>query len=90
MRLQNELNEAIKRFKQINKTELTNSIKAIVKEQNYKNLETRVNWLCLHAVYTDKEIVNLMETYECNDDHINTLAKNAFKALNIDLKTFEA
>ena len=89
MKLEKELREATKRFKQIDKGELINSIKTIVKDKNYKNLETRILWLCLHAVYTDKEIVNLMEAYKCNDSHIETLARNAFKVLDIDLKTFE-
>lgn len=66
------------RFKTINKGLLENHIKAVKENGGYNNLSNRIAWDCLHATFKSQEICDWYDKYACNDNHITTLAVNAF------------
>ena len=77
MKLKPELDLVVAKFKQIrNLEEYAETLK---KSGNYKDFETRLAWDCLHAVMPSSTICEWYEKYDCNDDHITTLAKTALK-----------
>ena len=47
----------------------------------YKDFNTRLSWDCLRAVIGSSGICELYEKYDCNDTHIDTLAKRALRAV---------
>ena len=51
------------------------------KSGNYKDFETRLAWDCLRAVTGTKTICDWYDEYDCNDSHIETLAKRALNAV---------
>lgn len=85
MKLKEELNEAIKRYSTIDKEKAKETIKTVYLSKEYNNLKSRIYWLFFNSFYTGEEVVELHEKYKCNDTHIETLAKNAFNSLGIDI-----
>ena len=45
----------------------------------YKDFETRLAWDCLRAVTRSSVICEWYNKYDCNDSHIDTLAKQALR-----------
>ena len=80
MKLKPELDKVTKAFEGI-KHLIPEHVKIVKQQGNYKDLETRIAWDCLRATMGTKWICNLYDQYDCNDDHITTLAKQALKAV---------
>lgn len=81
MKLKNELNNTIKEFKKIKHLipKQIEYLKQEEKEGKCKDLETRLAWDCLHATIPSSQICKWYKQYNCNDNHIATLAKRALK-----------
>ncbi len=80
MKLKPELDAVIKKFQGI-KHLIPKHVELVKQEGNYKDLEVRIAWDCLRAVMGTKWICNLYDRYNCNDNHITTLAKKALKTV---------
>ena len=80
MKLKAELNTVIKALQGI-KHLIPEHVELVKREGRYKDLETRIAWDCLRAVMGTKWICSLYDRYDCNDDHITTLAKKALKTV---------
>ena len=78
MKLQAELENVTNRFEKI-KNQIIPYAKQLKASNNYHDFETRLAWDCLHATFTSAEISDWYNKYNCNDDHITTLAKKALK-----------
>lgn len=78
MKLQNELANVISAFETV-KQKIPAYIEQVKKEGNYKDLETRIARDLLYATKGTKWICALYDRYDCNDDHIDTLAKQALR-----------
>ena len=77
MKLANELDFVVEKFKQIKNLE---DYAAKLKESGeYNDFETRLAWDCLRATIPSSTICEWYEKYGCTDDHITTLAKKALK-----------
>lgn len=77
MKLKNELNFVIEKFKKLeNLKEYAEELKA---EGNYNDFETRLAWDALRASVGTNTICKWYDQYNCNDKHITTLAKRALK-----------
>lgn len=88
MKLKNELQNVILRFNELDKDSIIKHIESVVESKEYKDLETRITWDIFRVCYNAKEVCELYEKYNCNDTHIDTLVKRAFKELNIDLTKY--
>lgn len=66
------------RFKKIYIKNLEDHIEAVKASDDYNNLKTRIAWDCLRSCFTSAEICSWYNKYDCNDSHIDTLAKKAF------------
>ena len=77
MKLANELDFVVEKFKQINCLE--EYAVNLKKYGLYKDFETRLAWDCLRMTIPSNTICEWYEKYGCNDDHITTLAKKALK-----------
>jgi hypothetical protein len=82
MKLQNELNGLIEKLETI-KTKIPPYAEQLKNTGGYKNFENRLAWDCLHAVVPVSVICEWYTKYDCNDEHISTLAR---KALNVVLR----
>jgi len=78
MKLQNELHNVISAFEAV-KEKIPAYIEWVKKEGNYQDLETRIAWDLLHATKGSAWICELYNRYDCNDDHIDTLARRALR-----------
>ena len=79
MKLANELDFVVEKFKQIQNLE---DYAAKLKESGeYNDFETRLAWDCLRATIPSSTICEWYEKYGCTDDHITTLAKKALKTI---------
>lgn len=78
MKLQNELNTVIKALQGI-KHLIPEHVELVKREGNYKDLETRIARDCLRAAMGTKWICDLYDRYDCTDDHIDTLARQALR-----------
>ncbi len=77
MKLAQEFDGLVQKFKQIkNLEEYAEQLKAT---GNFKDFETRLAWDCLRATVPVEVRCSWYEKYNCNDDHITTLAKKALK-----------
>ena len=77
MKLANELDFVVEKFKQIkNLEEYAETLK---KSGEYNDFETRLGWDCLRATVPTETICEWYEKYGCNDEHITTLVKKALK-----------
>lgn len=77
MKLANELNFVIERFKSI--TNLDNYAIILEERGGFNNFETRLAWDCLHATVPSSTICEWYDKYNCTDDHITTLIKKALQ-----------
>jgi len=80
MKLKPELDTVTKAFQSI-KHLIPEHVELVKQQGNYKDLETRIAWDCLSAVMGTKWICSLYDQYNCNDDHITTLAKKALRTV---------
>ena len=77
MKLANELDFVVDRFKQIkNLEEYAVELK---KYGLYKDFETRLAWDCLRKTISSGIICEWYNKYNCTDEHITTLAKKALR-----------
>ena len=77
MKLQNELEFVVDKLKGLkNLKEYAEELKA---EGNYQDFETRLAWDALRAAVGTNTICTWYDKYNCNDKHIDTLAKKALK-----------
>lgn len=77
MKLANELDFVVEKFKQIRNLE--NYAATLKKSGDYNDFETRLAWDCLRMTIPSSTICEWYEKYGCTDDHITTLAKKALK-----------
>ena len=80
MKLQAELKNVTEKLEKI-KDRIIPYAEELKKSGEYNNFENRLAWDCLRAVIKTKEICNWYKKYNCNDNHITTLAKRALKAV---------
>lgn len=78
MKLSDELPEFIKRLTPL-KEAIQEHSRVLKESGNYKDFQTRLAFDCLHKVYSSNEVCNWYKLYNCNDTHIETLAKKAVK-----------
>lgn len=77
MKLKNELDFTIDRMKKIpNLKEYAEELKKV---GGYKDFETRLAWDALRVAVGTQKICKWYDEYNCNDNHIETLAKRALK-----------
>lgn len=82
MKLKNELDYTVNQFKKIKNLE---SYAEKLKETgNYKDFGTRLAWDCIHATIPSEIVCGWYDKYNCNDDHITTMAKAALRELKIN------
>lgn len=77
MKLKALLPEVESRFKTIPAEVLTKHIAKVKADGKYKDLTTRISWDLLHATFNPNEICDWYKQYNCNDDHITTLVREA-------------
>ena len=77
MKLTNELDFVVEKFKQIKSLE--EYAVTLKKYGLYKDFETRLAWDCLRLTISTDVICEWYNKYNCNDEHITTLAKKALK-----------
>lgn len=78
MKLQKELKPLINDFNKI-KDQIPAHVKKVKQDNNYKDLEVRIAYDCLRTVRSPQDICQWYDKYNCNDEHITTLAKRALK-----------
>ena len=78
MKLQNELSNVISAFETV-KQKIPAYVEQVKKEGNYQDLETRIAWDLLYATKGSAWICELYSKYDCNDNNISTLAKQALR-----------
>ena len=80
MKLQSELNNVIEKLTQI-KDKIPPYARALKITKEYNDFETRLAWDCLRTVISTDTICDWYKKYNCNDNHITSLAKKALKAV---------
>lgn len=78
MKLKKELPDVIHAFEAI-KQYIPAHVERVKIAGDYKDLETRIAWDLLYATKGSAWICELYSKYNCNDDHISTLAKRALR-----------
>ena len=78
MKLRSELPNVISAFEKV-KEKIPAHVEWVKKAGNYKDLETRIAWDLLYITKGTTWICELYSKYNCNDDHITTLAKRALR-----------
>jgi hypothetical protein len=78
MKLQNELQNVVDKMEEI-KEKIGKHAIALKESGKFKDFETRLAWDCLYAVVGSNTICEWYKKYDCNDSHIETLAKKALK-----------
>ena len=78
MKLENELQGVIEKFRRIEK-KIPAYIEQVKEEGGYNNLEVRVAMDLLRATVGTTLLCEWYDKYDCNDTHIVTLAKRALK-----------
>ena len=78
MKLQNEVQNVIQKMKEI-EHKIAPYAEQLKQMGGYKDFETRLAYDVLKAVVSSKEICEWYEKYNCNDEHITTLAKRCLK-----------
>lgn len=82
MKLKSELDYTVSQFKKIKNLEsYAEKLKAT---GNYKDFGTRLAWDCIHATIPSEIVCGWYDKYNCNDDHITTMAKAALRELKIN------
>lgn len=88
MKLKALLPEVLSRFSEVSLSSVMMHIDDVKAEGKYKNLETRIAWDLMHTTFTPSEICEWYKQYDCNDDHITTLAKEAMHKVFPDAVTY--
>lgn len=78
MKLKAELNEVVRKMEEI-KEKIELHAEWLKKNGGYKDFETRLAWDALRAVVGSDTICKWYRDYDCNDEHIDTLAKRALR-----------
>jgi hypothetical protein len=78
MKLKNELPNVISAFEKV-KEQIPAYVEQVKLAGGYKDLETRIAWDLLYATKGTAWICELYSKYNCNDNHITTLAKRALE-----------
>lgn len=78
MKLRTELDGVVKKMEEV-KEKIELHAEWLKKDGKYKDFETRLAWDVLRAVVGTDTICKWYEQYNCNNDHIDTLAKRALK-----------
>jgi len=78
MKLKKELPDVVQAFEAI-KQHIPAHVELVKAAGNYKDLGTRIAWDLLYATKGTTWICELYSKYDCNDDHITTLAKRALR-----------
>lgn len=79
MKLKNEIPFIREKFSKL--TNLPEYAKELKANGNYKDFGTRLAWDCIHATIPSEIICNWYKQYDCNDDHITTVAKAVLKEM---------
>lgn len=77
MKLANELDFVVERFKKIHGLEAY--AEKLKKSGDYHDFETRLAWDCLRVAVGTTTICEWYTKYDCTDAHITTLAKKALQ-----------
>ena len=81
MKLKSEIQFIRESFKGIsNLREYAEILKA---NGNYKDFGTRLAWDCIRATIPSEIICGWYDKYNCNDDHITTLAKAVLREMEV-------
>lgn len=81
MKLKSEIPYVRERFGKIkNLQEYAASLKA---NGNYKDFGTRLAWDCIHCSIPSETVCGWYDKYNCNDDHITTLAKAVLREMEV-------
>lgn len=78
LKLKAELPKVVEAFEKVKK-HIPAYIDYLNKEGKYKDLETRLSMDLLRATMGSNWICGLYDKYDCNDDHITSLAKAALR-----------
>jgi len=79
MKLKDELQEMEQRFSKLDINDLDTLLKQLKESKQYSCLETRFIWILVHYCYASAELIQIYDKYGATDNHIDTLAKKAFK-----------
>lgn len=82
MKLKDELEFVKKQFEK-NLEKIKDYAPKLKASGNYNDFEKRLTFDCLRAFVGTATICDWYEKYNCNDNHIYTLGKNALKELKI-------
>lgn len=83
MKLQKEFNKIFERFERFERFELIQYKNEILQSFSYRNKEIFLSWKFLRLVVGYDELCNWYKIYNCNDNHIETLALAIYKKLGI-------
>lgn len=78
MKLRNELPNVISAFEKV-REQIPAYVEQVKLAGGYNDLETRIAWDLLRATKGTAWICELYSKYNCNDEHITTLAKHALE-----------
>lgn len=89
MKLQEVYKETLDEFKAISidcefMEKLKNHIHAVKESHNYKRLNVRIARDILYCVIGPSKMCDLYRKYDCNDDHITTLALRCLRDSKLD------
>ena len=82
MKLKSELDYTVSQFKKIKNLE--SYAEKLKVTGDYKDFGTRLAWDCIHATIPSEIVCDWYDKYNCNDDHITTMAKAALRELKIN------
>lgn len=81
MKLRSEIPYVRERFSKIkNLQEYAVSLKA---NGNYKDFGTRLAWDCIYCSIPSEIVCGWYDKYNCNDNHITTLAKAVLREMEV-------
>jgi hypothetical protein len=83
MLLENEKNTIIGKIEALGVDKIKAYASDLKESKEYTSFETRISFDVLHAIDTGDYTNYLYGTYNCNDNHIETLLKYGLKKLGI-------
>lgn len=87
MILKEKLNEVVTKVSNFvgeNKEAIELHVAAVVKANEYKNIDTRIACDLFRACFSCRVICEWYDQYRCNDEHITTIALRAYKESGAD------
>ena len=84
LKLQAELSEFVRRIEN-RKLGIISYGSELKCAGGYKRFEVRFMFDVLHALYDSRAICEMYNLYECNDTHIESLLREAFKQCKISI-----